>query len=157
MLGQSATERVHRESHRPHVPSLRFSQLLSRPRDPQRQAQKYKSSKVNIFNMGAPRRMIDKSSPDSMESVLKVMHQTSFFDETFNGVEVGFLAGLKALGVMQDQVNIILVTKPLVDIGYSWLIVRDVLSEGERISISNYSGRSFGSSHRVVDTEDFIN
>ena len=157
MLEQNATGRVYWESHRLHVPLLRFSLLLSQPRDPQRQAQRRKSSKVDIFKIGAPWRMIDKTSPDSMKSVLKVVHPTSFFNETFNDVEVGFLAGLKALGVMQDQVDIILVTKPLVDIGYSRLIVRDFLLEGERIIMSSHSRRSFGSSHRVVDTEDFIN
>ena len=63
--------------------------------------------KVVIFKIGAPWRIIDKTSPYSMKSVLKVVHPTSFFNETFNDVEVGFLAGLKALGVLQDQVDII--------------------------------------------------
>ena len=76
----------------------------------------------------------DMSSPDSVEPILQVRHLTSLFNETFNSIEVGLLARLEALGVMQDQVDVILVIKSLVDIGFSRLVVRDVLLEGESAS-----------------------
>ena len=73
----------------------------------------------------------DMSSPDSVEPILQVRHLTSLFNETFNSIEVVLLPRLEALGVMQDQVDIILVIKFLVDIGFSRLVMRDVLLEGE--------------------------
>ena len=97
----------------------------------------------------------DMSSPDSVEPILQVRHLTSLFNETFNSIEVGLLARLEALGVMQDQVDVILVIKSLVDIGFSRLVVRDVL-EGESAS-GTIRNSHLRSSHRIVYTEDFIN
>ena len=69
-----------------------------------------------------------------MEPILQVQHLTPLFNKPFNGIEVGLLARLETLRVMQDQVDVILMIKTFVDIGYSRFVVRDVLLEGESIS-----------------------
>jgi hypothetical protein len=38
--------------------------------------------------------------PDGMKSVFELGHPASFFNETFNDVEVSIFARLEALGVM---------------------------------------------------------
>jgi hypothetical protein len=94
-------------------------------------------------------------SPDSMKSVLKLVHPTSFFNEMFNSVEVDIFAGFKALGVVQDEVCICLVRKCLIDIGLPWFAVRYLLD-----GAIDFNNQSKGSSDRpyrsVVHAEDFI-
>jgi len=63
-----------------------------------------------------------------MKSLAGVGPFAPIFNEFHYGVELGTLPGLKAFRVVQYKSNVIIGTKFLIDIGFSWAMVRDALS-----------------------------
>jgi hypothetical protein len=71
-------------------------------------------------------------SPDGMKSLAEVGRFAPIFNEILYGVELGDLPGLKAFRVVQYKSIVIIGTKSIIDIGFSWAIVRDVLSRNSQ-------------------------
>jgi len=67
-----------------------------------------------------------------MKSLADVGHFDPIFNEIHYGVELGILPGLKAFRVVQYKPNVIIGTKFLIDISFSWAMVRDVLSRNSQ-------------------------
>jgi hypothetical protein len=63
-----------------------------------------------------------------MKSFAEVGPFAPFFNEIHYGFELGTLPGFKAFRVVQNKSIVIIGTKSNIDVGFSWAIVRDVLS-----------------------------